>query len=432
MTTLAARWQTIVCASRGNARAFLHAQLRSTGVLFLGTILGGILSYVAMAISARMLGAEDFGLLGAALGLVSMVGVAARPTNIVATHLAARAVSMKSARELRGLASIALMLCVGLGVILVLVSMSELDLLQSFLRIPDLGPVLALAVVVAATIGSLMLTGLVAGQHRFWILATAAVADPLTRALVIFPLVLFLGVTGSLLSYVAGLLATYVVALISVGGIGRTIPSWSQARASAGVAMSSLALTLAVALVQNGDLVLLRSYAAPDEVGQYAAAASIGGLVFILCAPIYIPAFPKTVSAHAEGKPTWPILRDVLLLVTAIGVVMIAGSVWLGSSAAQLLFGPAFSGTGTYLPAYISKIVALVVFYVFGQHALAVGDTRPAYIAAMVGVTGPLLVLILHPGPLSTALIMFAAASAAAIVLFLLLFSQSLSRSRCR
>jgi O-antigen/teichoic acid export membrane protein len=412
-----------VNASRGlNPRAFLRAQLWTSGVLLLGTVLGGILAYAAMAISARVLGAADFGLLGATLGVVSLIGVAARPANLVATHLAARAVARKSSGELRGLASIALLSCTGLGLILVFVSLSELDILQSFLHVPDRGPILALAVVLAVTLGSLMLTGLVAGQHRFWVIATTAVADPLTRAIFILPLVLLLGVTGSLLSYVAGLLATFVICVLSVGGLGRSLPSWQHVRASAGVATSSIALTLSVSLMQNADLVLLRSYGAPDEVGQYAAAASLGGLVFVVCAPIYLPAFPRTVAAHAEGKPTWPILRDVLLIVATIGVVMIAAAALLGTSAGLLMFGPAFGQVGTYLPVYVSKIVALVVLYVVTQYALAVGHTQPAYIAAVVGMLGPVLVAVLHPAALSAALIMLVAASAAAIVASLLVY----------
>jgi O-antigen/teichoic acid export membrane protein len=394
----------------------------SSGVLLLGTLLGGILAYVAMATSARMLGAEEFGLLGATLGVVSLVGVAARPANIVATHLAARALSRKSSRELRGLASIALLLSVGLGLILLAVSLTALDLLQSFLHIPDLGPILALAAIVATTIASLMLTGLVAGQHRFWVIATTAAADPLARALVIIPLILLFGVTGSLLSYVVGLLATCAIALFSIGGIGKSRPAWSQVRDSMGVATSSLALTLSISLMQNADLVLLRSYADPEVVGQYAAAASIGGLVFVFCAPVYLPAFPKTVAAHAEGKPTWPILRDVLLIVATIGVLMVASSAWLGTSAGEVMFGPAFGGVGTYLAAYVSKVVALVFLYVFTQYALAVGYTRPAYIAAAVGLIGPVLVAVLQPAALDTVLTMFGAASAAAIIACVLVY----------
>jgi O-antigen/teichoic acid export membrane protein len=186
--------------------------------------------------------------------------------------------------------------------------------------------------------------------------------------------------------------------------------------------MSSFVLTVATALVQSGDLVLLRSYAAPDEVGQYAAAASIGGLVFALCAPIYMPAFPKTVAAHAGGKPTWPILREVLLVVGAIGICMIAGSALLGASAAEAMFGPAYGGVGTYLPAYISKIVGLVVLGTIGQYALGVGITRPAYYAAAVALSGPLCIALLQPAPLEATLIMLGATCAATALLSILLY----------
>jgi O-antigen/teichoic acid export membrane protein len=392
-------------------------------LLFLGTIVGGLFAYISVALSARFLGAAEFGLLGALLGVLSLIGVAVRPGYLVATHWAASARTDGDVRALRGLAAAAVGFSAALAVGLLGGTWVGLDAIEQFFQTSTSGPFLALAIVIAATVCAQLLMGFVSGLHRFTTVALATISEPVARLIVVVPLVLILGVTGSLLSYFAGLLVTCGIAIKSLGGFERRLMSAHRLRGTWRLAGTSAALVFATALVQNLDLIILRSYAAADDVGFYAAAASLGNVLFALCAPLFLPAFPRTVSAHAEGKSTWPILRDVLVLVGAVCAIAIAGSAWLGTMLAEIMFGPAFGGVGTYLTVYLAKVSALIVLTAVGQYALAVGPDRAVYVSAAVAAIGPVIVVFAHPGPFTAAVIMLCSASAAAAVLAVLLIT---------
>jgi O-antigen/teichoic acid export membrane protein len=217
------------------------------------------------------------------------------------------------------------------------------------------------------------------------------------------------------------MLVTSAICIAGIGGIAWRIPAREHLRDSLQVGGSTLTLTVAGALVQNSELVLLRSYAQPDEVGLYAAAASIGNTLYVLCAPLYIPAFPRTVTAYAEGKPTWPILRDVLVLIVGVGLLAEFGAILLGGAAAQLVFGPSFNRVGTYLPIYIAKTIALLLLGTVGQYAIALARSQITYVAAGIAFLGPLLVLVFRPEVLVAAVDMFAAAATASAAILGLL-----------
>ncbi len=402
-------------------REFLRVHASSGGVLLVGTVVGGVLAYFSVALSARVLGAAEFGLLGALLGVANLAGVAARPAYLLVTHLTARTKMQGDPEGLRDLATAALAFSAGLGLVLLAGVSLTLPALESFFQMTEAGPLFVVALVIAGMVCTQFLTGFVSGLHRFRTIAFSTVADPLARVIVIAPLALLLGVSGSLLSYVAGLLVISVIAIRSIGGLGWSLPALDLVRGSLRIGGASIALTLAAALIQNLDLVLLRSYAPVDQVGFYAAAASLGNVLFALCAPLYLPAFPRTVSAHSEGKPTLPIVSEIVLLIGGICALAIVGSLVLGGSATQLLFGPTFDGVGVYVPAYLAKVTALLLLGTLSQYALAIGATNVIYVASAIAVLGPGVVFFTHPDPLTTAIVMvgFAAAGALSIALLL-------------
>jgi O-antigen/teichoic acid export membrane protein len=411
-------------------REVFRIQASSSGVLLVGTVVGGVLAYASVALSAQVLGAAEFGLLGAMLGIVSLAGVAARPVYLLVTQLTARTRPRGDLRAVRDLATAALLFSGALALLLLGCAWLASSALQQFFQLTEAGPLFVVALVIAGTVCAQFFTGFVSGLHRFTTVALSTIAEALTRLIVVFPLAILLGVSGCLLSYLVGLFVTTGISIKSIGGLGSTVPPLRLDRASLRMGGASVSLTLTVALVQNVDLVLLRSYAPAVEVGLYAAAASLGNVLLALCSPLYLPAFPRTVTAHAEGKPTWPIVSEVLILISLICAVAIVGSIALGGSATQVLFGPTFAGVGQYVPLYLAKVTALLMLGILGQYALAIGATSAIHLASGIAIMGPAIVFFAHPEPLTTALVMIGFAATGALTTALVLWIDNRARER--
>jgi O-antigen/teichoic acid export membrane protein len=142
-------------------------------------------------------------------------------------------------------------------------------------------------------------------------------------------------------------------------------------------------LTLAIAIIQNADLIALRTYAPAEDVGLYAAAAALGNAAVGLAAALYLPFYPRVVEASARSEPTRPYLRALILQLCAAGALAILISIPLGSWIVGLLFGQALADAGALLPAYMAKVTALLTMFVVGQYVLATG--RHLSIAACLG-----------------------------------------------
>ena len=125
-------------------------------------------------------------------------------------------------------------------------------------------------------------------------------------------------------------------------------------RCAAGLAtgLATLSLIGGIALLQNGDLVLLRGYGRPEDAGLYAACASLGNLFVTVTAPLYVPAFPRALTAYRRGQGTRAILVGVLTPIGLAGVAAVVGALVLGELVIAVLFGADFLGAASILPAY--------------------------------------------------------------------------------
>jgi O-antigen/teichoic acid export membrane protein len=382
-----------------------------------GTIASGFLSYVSVTFAARLLEPANFGLLGALLGFVTFTTAMLRPAGFAATHLATSIDNHRKGPQLRGLAGLA----IGIGLVLAAVIVAFLavfaNALAHLLRSGDSWHLVLLAPLLGTVACLQLMQGIMAGAQKFRWLSVSSVIDAGARALVTVPLVTQFSVAGSLSAYAAGQLAAIACCVVSLGGIGWNPPSRRRLRASMHTGTAAVALLVIMTLLQTGDLLLLRSYAAPDAVGLYAVCATVGSLLVTLASPLYLPAFPRAVAAHMAGRPTAAVLYLPLALVLAVGAISTLAAIWLGTSVTELAFGAAFAGAGLLLPIYLAKSTALLVALLVGQHAIAVGRGMRVWLAVPPTVGALAALVVLHPDSAGAAVLMVAFSVTAAGVL---------------
>lgn len=400
-------------------RLFVCSDLRrlathfgASGWLMGATVVSGVLAYGSVSVNARLLGPDGFGLVGAVLAMSSLATVLLRPAGYAATHLAIAAHSRSDPSALRALLGFSIVISVALTIILVIVLLAVATQLNTLLQTSGLLP-LALLVPLLAGSASLQLTsGLLSGAHRFSWLAAASVVESAARAIVIAPMALLWGVSGSLAAYVTGQIAGIAFSVQRAGGLAWQRPPMQDLLDGMRTGVSAVSLVAGVALLQNGDLILLRWYSYPEDAGLYAACASFGNLFVSFSAPLFVPAFPRALAAHRLGQPTRLILLAGIAPILAAGIMATVGSIWLGPPAIGVLLGGAFEAAGRVLPVYFARTTALVLVGVLGQHAMATGFASALHVAVPVAIGGLTIIAILRPDPIGTAFVVLACAVA--------------------
>lgn len=374
-----------------------------------GTVGSGLLAYIAVTLSARLLGASEFGLLGAILAISSAATVLLRPLSYAATQLAAALHTQAGAASVRGLGGLAIAVGSVLAVFLPILLAAVAVPIGAVLQTTDVWTIVSLGPLIAAIVCLQLMTGILAGAHRFTWLAATLVVDAAIRALVIGPLAVLVGVSGAVAAYAVGQVSAVGFSIACLGGPSRRLPTLRELFSALRVGTSAALLLGAVAMLQHGDLLLLRWYGRPEDAGLYAACATIGNLFITLAGPLFVPAFSRALVAHRGCRPTLPILLGALTPIVAAGVFASLAAIWLGNPIAKLLFGAGFDGSGSILPAYLAKTTALVVSGTVGQHSLATARGKAVHWAFVPALLGLATVVLVRPGPVGAAVTMFVA-----------------------
>jgi O-antigen/teichoic acid export membrane protein len=390
-----------------------------------GTVVVGIFSYLSLAVSARVLGADDFGLLGALLSVSAFASVLLRPTGFATTHMAVAALSRSGTADLRGFVGLSLTVGAVLGAASLAVFALLADRLSEILHIGEYLPLALLAPLLATAATIQMTGGLVSGAQRFSWVALANVLDAGLRAVVIGPLAISLGVAGALASYILGQLASILFSLKMLGGASLKVPPLRELVDGVRTGTTAMSLLAGIALLQSLDLVLLRWYGSPTDAGIYAACASAGNLYLTLGAPLYLPAFPRALAAHRRREPTTPILLSALAPIAVVGLAVTGSSLLLGPLVMTLAFGVGFAAAGYLLPVYLAKITMLMVVGTVGQHAIAIGRSQVVHILVPLALAGLASLAFFQPDPQSTAKVVLACASTMSAWLAAAIFFKS-------
>jgi O-antigen/teichoic acid export membrane protein len=403
-------------------RSVLREHLSAGLPLLVGTVVAGGLSYLAVTLAARLLGAADYGLLGTFLGIVSFGGVALRPLHSAATHAASVVLVRGEPADIARLGAWLVAMCIFGAIAIGIIVVALAAPLGELLRIGDAQWTLLL---LPLLLGSLAywqaISGLLLGMHRFHQFAAATVLDAGVRAAFIAPLVIAYGVGGALAGYIAGIVAANALGTYAYGGLAWGVPGKSVRQQFARVSGDWVVLTLLVAALQNLDLVLLRAYAPAEQVGWYAASAALANLLFTVSGPLYLPLYPRLVLARSQGRPTIGLLLGTLLPVVVAGAV----AAWIassqGPSISRLIYGDSFTPGGGLLPVLLLKTTALLALSVVGQHAIAHRSTAAILACGIPTVCAIASLAIARPTPEWVALTAGGGAASAALLAGLVL-----------
>jgi O-antigen/teichoic acid export membrane protein len=372
----------------------------------------GAAGYAFVAVVGHVFhGPADAGALSALISLYMLVNIIGPGVFAALEQETSRAVSSAAARgePLRPVARRAAVLALWSFAALVAVVLVAWPLVLG--RVLEWRPGLFVALLVAiAGSGAVYWTrGLLGGQQRFTAYARTLYVEGAVRLLPCLALLAF--ALDEPAGYGFAFAAGSAVAALSVWPAVK-LPATDVTTKPPGMGRSLLWLAGAIALSQlvaNLAPVVV-TYRSPDDL----VAAAVFGSTFVLArvplflfAPVQAVLLPQVTRAAAMGRHDELTSRlwQVLGLVAGLGVLGVAGCVWLGPWAAEQLFNTAYRPSVGTLALLGTATLVMMLALVVQPTLLALARQRTVTIGWMAGSVVFLVVLVVGPEPITAALV---------------------------
>ena len=342
------------------------------------TLVGNGAAYLLSMVAARVLTPEEFGAMGALLGIlviISTVGIATQA-------LTARRVAVATPGQERTRAEgDAIRLSVLSAVVIALAGLLAAWPLGALFTIPPVAVACGIASIGFVVIGSAAM-GISQGREEHLRLSWGFVVNGVSRALVgIVAVVLLDSVVGVGVGILIGTAIGAVISYrISCPG------AWSRSIAKGTGAEFGHTLHALIVLftLTNVDVLLARVFLTEQQSGEYSVGVLLAKIAFFLPNAIVLVLFPRMASTQSR--------RTVYLatgLTAAVGLVITLVSLVLGNLVIRILGGAQYThlGSEAWLFALEGSAFALVQVLLYAR--LASEDRR-----AVVTVWGGLAVLV--------------------------------------
>ncbi|MGZ4411614.1 MAG: lipopolysaccharide biosynthesis protein, partial [Gaiellaceae bacterium] len=161
---------------------------------------------------------------------------------------------------------------------------------------------------------------------------------------------------------------------------------------------------LAIGLLTNIDLLVIKARFSAHEAGVYAAASAFARVVFFLPAAFLTVLFPRTAARQARGQGAGDILGRSVIVTFGFCAVVIGLYALLGRWLVRVSYGAEFKDATSLLVPFGAAMSALSLTNVLVGFHLSRGESRFAWLCA-AGVVIQVIALATFPTTLRQALL---------------------------
>ncbi len=417
------------------ARLRSSSFLRQGALVFAASTFLNAAGFVFHMIASRSLGVDQYGTLAA---LISAMTLAAAPTAVlmpVITRFAAEFRALDDFAHLRGL-SVGLARAFGaVALIVIAATLIGANTIGALMNAPAWSVALA-GTLLAVVLASGAYRALAQGIHDFEGFAYSAIAEGAAKivATLVFAVVgwkLF----GALAGFFVGSLAGCALIMQRVFAVALRYPEepvrydWRRiVVAGAG----SLALTVAIALLGNADVVMVKHWFDASQAGIYSAASLVGKIFLFGFGFIPVVLLPQAADRHARGEHTRVVLFAGLAAVGVLGGLGLVVFKLFGLVLLHALVGAKFDAAQPLLMWYGAAMIFASLINILGSYGIA--THRLAFgVPALLGSVGTIVALnVYHPTLVAVASVLAVGCALTAVVSAVAIAIQGLVGSPTR
>ena len=289
--------------------------IKSGGIFLVGSLLVAILNYLYHIFMGRMLGPEEYGVLGSLFAIVYLVTFAGATFNKVISKFTAQLRGKGREAELKYLIINALHKISIFSSILFIIYLLFIPLIGKFMHLTNYTGLVIVGLIAFLSIISSIIIGALNGMQKFvWQNSLSLITTSLKLGVAILLVYLGFKSSGALVGIVIGILATLIIGFWPLKN-ELTSKYTTKIRTSRvyfyaiPVLIASVLPIIAITL----DQVLVKHFFTSIEAGLYAAAGNIAKIIWFGSGFLVSAIFPKIVSRKAQGRDTSKLLIKSLI-----------------------------------------------------------------------------------------------------------------------
>lgn len=294
------------------------------------------------------------------------------------------------------------------GVVAGVLALAAAGRVADMLDLP-VGVAVALALAIPAAVplgfarGRLYAAGDTAG------VTATLLAEPLARLAVGMPALVLVGPTGGALGVVLGGYAALAVATRRMP-LGSPVPAHAASIGASAAPWTAVAF-VALALLQNQDLIVARALLDGDAAGRFAVLSAIGGAVAFATATVPFVLLP---GARRDGRSALAVAIGAAAVVAVVATTIAAAA---GADLVAIVAGRGDGPPTALVAPYVAAMGALGVSRVVVAHLAANGHRWPVIAALVVSAAHLTVLLVASRSPGAVVAATAAASSGLVVVL---------------
>jgi O-antigen/teichoic acid export membrane protein len=297
--------------------------VRSGGIFLVGSLLVAILNYLYHLFMGRMLGPEEYGVLGSLFAIVYLVTFAGATFNKVISKFTAElnGIGQKAALKyliINGLLKISIF-----SSILFIIYLLFIPLIAKFMHLTDYIGLVIVGLIAFLSILMSVIIGALNGMEKFvWQNGLNLITTALKFSIALLLVYLGFGADGALVAIAIGILAVIGISFWPLKNelttkISKKIQTRNVYLYAIPVLIASVLPIVAITL----DQVLVKHFFTSIDAGFYAAAGNIAKIIWFGSGFLVSAIFPKIVSRKAKGKDTSRLLIKSLIYTSFLAFI---------------------------------------------------------------------------------------------------------------
>lgn len=298
-------------------------------VVFVGSTVASVFSYLFNMLMGRMLGPAQYGEMAAIMSLLMIMSVGGGVIMTTTMFYVGEMYGLSNFAGIKKLLGIFSKYVFSLSLLFFLVGVVLARPIANFFSIEHVVPV-----VIAFTsfiFGFIVLVnkGILQGTQRFVAFSLIGILETVLRVLVAVLLVkIGFALSGAIVATVIATVATYFVTLWPLSQLWANIKKNEPAQFHFNkkeiltYVVPVFVSTLLLVTLLNLDVILIKHYFSTDQAGLYAAISTVGKIILYLTSPIISVMFPMIMEKKSKGQKHYKMLIFALAL-TALGALLI-------------------------------------------------------------------------------------------------------------
>lgn len=242
--------------------------------------------------------------------------------------------------------------------------------------------------------------GVYQGKQELHYLGITYLSEMLARLLVTFLVLYFFVELESSVAVILGILISFIVGLIPVNLKIFNAKNLTLENLPKKEILTFFTLTafyeLTLIIINNSDILLVKTFFNTEEAGLYASLALIGRVVYFVTWMFVMILLPKVIQLAKEGKNTTPILMKNLLFIGFFSFSIVIFTFLFPDFVVQIMFGERYISIAPLLWKYALATALFALANVFAYYFLSLNKYFPVFIAAIFGILQVVGIVIHH------------------------------------